>query len=94
MNRDLIMIIEDVFDITGRGVVAVGQIKNKTVYIGDEVIIDPEFTSTIKAEIKQIESFRKMLKFAEPDQNVGLVLKGVQKKDVRKKMKIYIESNE
>jgi elongation factor Tu len=89
MRGEMVMIISDVMNITGRGVVALGQIQNITIKIGDCVVIDPEYTSEIVAEVIGIEAFRKMLKFAEPGQIVGLILKGVEKKDLKKKMKIY-----
>jgi translation elongation factor EF-Tu-like GTPase len=88
-KRDLIMVIDEVFFIIGRGVVALGTILNEKVEIGQKVIIDPEFLPEIETEIIDIESFRKKLKFAKINDNVGLYLKGLSKKQIKKKMKIY-----
>ena len=94
MKGELVMLIDDVMYITGQGVVALGRIQNASIKIGDTIIIDPEYTTEITAEVKQIEAFRKKLKIAEPEQYVGLILQGVEKKDLKKKMKVYINKNE
>jgi translation elongation factor EF-Tu-like GTPase len=89
MKRELIMVIEDVFHIIGRGVIVLGQIQNEKIEVGQKVIVDPEFSPEFETEIISIEAFRKILKIAKQDDSVGLQLNGVEKNKVKKKMKIY-----
>lgn len=84
------MIIDDVFHIIGRGVIVTGQIQNEKIEVGQKVIIDPEFLPEFDSEIKGIEVFRKNLKIANKNDYVGIVLSGVEKNKVKKKMKIYL----
>ena len=90
MKNELIMIVEDVFYITGRGTIVTGQIEIDKVEIEQMVIVDPEYLPEFSAEIKGIESFRKQLKIAERNEYVGLLLLGVDKGQIKKKMKIYL----
>jgi elongation factor Tu len=90
MERKLIMIIDDVFFIHGRGVIAIGRIEIEKIELGQKISIDPEFLPEFYAEIKGIEAFRKNIKIAEQNQYVGLLLAGVEKGKVKKKMKIYL----
>ena len=83
------MIVDDVFYITGRGVVVVGQVLNTKIEVGQKVVIDPEFLPEYESEITGIEAFRKILKIAFQNDNVGIYLKGVEKNKIKKKMKIY-----
>ncbi len=83
------MIVNDVFYITGRGVVVVGQVLNTKIEVGQKVVIDPEFLPEYESEITGIEAFRKILKIAFQNDNVGIYLKGVEKNKIKKKMKIY-----
>lgn len=83
------MVIEDVFYITGRGIVVVGTVQIEKVEVGQKVVVDPEFLPEIETEIKGIEAFRKMLKVANQNDCVGLLLDGLTKNQVKKKMKIY-----
>lgn len=89
MSKELIMIVDDVFDITGRGLVVLGQVLNEKIEVGQKIIIDPEFLPEFESEITGIETFRKNLNVAYQNDNVGIVLKGVEKKRIKKKMKIY-----
>jgi elongation factor Tu len=89
MKRELIMIVEDVFHIVGRGVIVLGQIQNEKIEVGQKVIVDPEFLPEFETEIKGIEAFRKILKIAKQNDYVGLQLSGVEKNKLKKKMKIY-----
>jgi translation elongation factor EF-Tu-like GTPase len=89
MNRELIMVIEDVFHIFGRGVIVLGQIQNEKIEVGQKVIVAPEFLPEFETEIISIEAFRKILKIAKKNDNVGLQLSCVEKNKVKKKMKIY-----
>jgi elongation factor Tu len=89
MKRELIMTIDDVFQITGRGVIVTGQIQSEKIEVGQKIIVDPEFLPEFETEITGIESFRKHLKIAKKNDLVGIILKGVEKNKVKKKMKIY-----
>lgn len=89
MKGELIMIIDDVYQIIGRGVVVTGQIQNEKIEVGQTVIIDPEFLPEFDTEIKGIEAFRKNLKIANKNDYVGLIFSGIEKNKVKKKMKIY-----
>lgn len=89
MSKELIMIVDDVFDITGKGLVVLGQVLNEKIEVGQKVIIDPEFLPEFESEISGIETFRKNLKVAYQNDNVGIVLQGVEKRKIKKKMKIY-----
>jgi translation elongation factor EF-Tu-like GTPase len=86
---ELIIEIEDVFYITGRGTVVTGQVMCEYIDVDTPVIIDPEFLPEFESKISGIESFRKIIKSARLYENIGLVLDGVEKKQVKKKMKIY-----
>ena len=85
MSKELIMIVDDVFDITGKGLVLLGQVLNEKIEVGQKVIIDPEFLPEFESEITGIETFRKNLKVAYQNDNVGIVLKGVKKKGLKRK---------
>lgn len=89
MKRELIMDIDDVIFITGRGIVVLGTVQTEKVEVGQKVVVDPEYLPEIEAEILGIESFRKILKIAKQNDCVGLILGGLTKSQVKKKMKIY-----
>jgi len=82
------MSIEDVFTITGRGTVATGRIETGVINTGDDVDIigmqDEKVTSTITG----VEMFRKILDRGEAGDNVGLLLRGVDKSDIKRGMVI------
>jgi len=76
------MTVEDVFKIRGRGTVVTGKIETGTLRVGDEVVIkgaNGQKTTTITG----IESFRKALNQANPEDTVGLLLKDLSKQDVQ-----------
>lgn len=89
MSNEIIMNIEDVFSIIGKGIVALGQIQCDEVAIDESIIIDPEFLPEFESKIIGIESFNKKIKKANKGEYVGLTLKGVDKKQIKKKMNIY-----
>lgn len=76
--------VEDVFSITGRGTVVTGKTELGPIKKGDEVVILQPDGTVIDTKISGIEQFRKMLDYADPDTNVGLLLEDVDKKDVMK----------
>lgn len=89
MDKELIMIVEDVFHVFGSGVIVLGQIQCGKVEVGQKIIIDPEYLPVFETEIKGIEALRKKTTIARKEDYVGLILSGVEKKQVKKKMKIY-----
>ncbi len=88
IDKDFIMPVEDVFSITGRGTVATGRIEAGVINTGDSVEIlgmgDEKLTSTITG----VEMFRKILDRGEAGDNVGLLLRGVEKTDIKRGMVI------
>jgi elongation factor Tu len=87
-DKDFLMPIEDVFTITGRGTVATGRIETGVANTGDGVDIigfgDEKLTSTITG----VEMFRKILDRGEAGDNVGLLLRGIDKAQIRRGMVI------
>ncbi|WP_185873731.1 elongation factor Tu [Blattabacterium cuenoti] len=88
MEKAFLMPIEDVFTITGRGTVATGRIESGMIHTGDIVdiigMIDNKLTSTVTG----VEMFRKILDKGQAGDNVGLLLRGIEKKDIRRGMVI------
>jgi elongation factor Tu len=88
VDKPFLMPIEDVFTITGRGTVATGRIETGVALTGDAVDIigfgDEKLTSTITG----VEMFRKILDRGEAGDNVGLLLRGIDKGDIRRGMVI------
>ncbi|MFT4982056.1 MAG: elongation factor Tu [Bacteroidia bacterium] len=88
IDKDFIMPVEDVFSITGRGTVATGRIEAGVINTGDAVEIlgmgDEKLTSTITG----VEMFRKILDRGEAGDNVGLLLRGVEKEAIKRGMVI------
>jgi elongation factor Tu len=82
------MSIEDVFTITGRGTVATGRIETGVINTGDEVDIIGMSDEKMKSTITGVEMFRKILDRGEAGDNVGLLLRGIDKKDIRRGMVI------
>ena len=87
-DKDFLMPIEDVFSITGRGTVATGRIETGVANTGDAVEIigmgDEKLTSTITG----VEMFRKILDRGEAGDNVGILLRGIEKTDIKRGMVI------
>ena len=83
-DKPFLMPIEDIFSITGRGTVATGRIETGVVKIGDEVQIIGLGEEPRKSVVTGVEMFRKLLDRGEAGDNVGLLLRGVDKKDVKR----------
>ncbi len=81
VDKDFLMPIEDVFSITGRGTVATGRIETGKVHVSDEVE-RVGFAETKKFVVTGVEMFRKLLEDAQAGDNVGLLLRGVEKSDI------------
>ena len=80
----LLMPVEDVFTITGRGTVATGRVERGQIKMGDPVEIVGLAEESKKSVITGIEMFRKLLDFAEAGDNVGTLLRGIDKKEIER----------
>lgn len=87
-DKPFLMPVEDVFTITGRGTVATGRIETGIINTGDEVEIIGFNADKLKTTVTGVEMFRKILDYGEAGDNVGLLLRGVEKKDIRRGMVI------
>ena len=85
VDKPFIMPVEDVFSITGRGTVATGRIDRGKIKTGDEVAL-VGFNSDKKSVVTGVEAFRKLLDDGRAGDNVGLLLRGIDKKDVERGM--------
>ncbi len=88
VDKDFLMPIEDVFSITGRGTVATGRIESGVINTADEVDIQGFEAEKMKSTITGVEMFRKILDRGEAGDNVGLLLRGVEKSDIKRGMVI------
>jgi elongation factor Tu len=88
VDQPFLMSVEDVFSITGRGTVATGRIERGRVKVGEGVeivgLVEKPLTSTVTG----VEMFRKLLDEGEAGDNAGLLLRGIEKKDIRRGMVI------
>jgi elongation factor Tu len=84
VDKPFLMPIEDIFSITGRGTVATGRIETGVVKVGDEVQIIGLGEERRKSVVTGVEMFRKILDTGEAGDNVGLLLRGVDKKEVKR----------
>jgi elongation factor Tu len=85
IDRPFLMPIEDVFTITGRGTVATGRIERGVVHVNDK-IHRVGFGETVEYVVTGVEMFRKLLDDAQAGDNVGLLLRGAEKKDIQRGM--------
>ncbi|WP_291292667.1 elongation factor Tu [Enterococcus sp.] len=83
-DKPLLLPIEDVFSITGRGTVASGRIDRGTVRVGDEVEIIGIKPETQKAVVTGVEMFRKTMDFGEAGDNVGVLLRGITRDEIER----------
>ena len=83
-EKPFLMPIEDIFSITGRGTVATGRIETGVVKVGDEVQIIGLGEEPKKSVVTGVEMFRKLLDQGEAGDNVGLLLRGIDKKEVKR----------
>ncbi|MEQ8908451.1 MAG: elongation factor Tu [Vicingaceae bacterium] len=87
-DKDFLMPVEDVFSITGRGTVATGRIETGVVNSGEEVELNGMGADGRKTTVTGVEMFRKILDRGEAGDNVGLLLRGIEKKDISRGMVI------
>jgi len=87
-DKDFLMPIEDVFSITGRGTVATGRIESGIIHVGDPVEIIGMGAEKLKSVCTGVEMFRKLLDEGEAGDNAGLLLRGIDKDEIRRGMVI------
>ncbi len=85
-DKPFLMPVEDVFSITGRGTVATGRIETGVVHTNDEVELVGLGAAKRKSVVTGVEMFRKILDDGEAGDNVGLLLRGVDKKEIKRGM--------
>ncbi len=83
-DKPFLMPVEDVFTITGRGTVATGRVERGTLKVGDKVELVGLSTEKKETTVTGIEMFRKMLDFAEGGDNIGALLRGIQREDIQR----------
>jgi len=88
IDKDFLMPVEDVFSITGRGTVATGRIERGVINSGESVDILGMGAENLKSTVTGVEMFRKILDRGEAGDNVGLLLRGIEKTDIRRGMVI------
>jgi elongation factor Tu len=82
-DKTFLMPVEDVFTITGRGTVATGRVERGVIKVGDEIEIIG-LADTRKSIVTGVEMFRKLLDQAQAGDNVGVLLRGVERKDIQR----------
>jgi len=88
VDKPFLMPVEDVFSITGRGTVATGRIETGVANTGDEVDIIGMGDESLKSTVTGVEMFRKILDRGEAGDNVGILLRGIEKSDIKRGMVI------
>ena len=83
-DKDFLMPVEDVFTITGRGTVATGRVERGVLHVGDEVEIVGLSEEKKKTVVTGIEMFRKLLDEAQAGDNIGALLRGIQRTDIER----------
>ncbi len=83
-DQPFLMPVEDVFTITGRGTVATGKVERGQLKVSEEVEIVGLKDESSKTVVTGIEMFRKLLDYAEAGDNVGVLLRGVQRSDIKR----------
>ncbi|MCH1641069.1 elongation factor Tu [Paenibacillus timonensis] len=84
VDKPFLMPVEDVFSITGRGTVATGRVERGTVKVGDEIEIVGIVEETKKSVVTGVEMFRKLLDSAQAGDNIGALLRGVDRKEIER----------
>ena len=83
-DKPLLMPIEDIFSITGRGTVATGRVERGVLHVSDEVEIVGITEETRKVVVTGVEMFRKLLDEAQAGDNIGALLRGVQRTEIQR----------
>ncbi len=88
VDQPFLMSVEDVFSITGRGTVATGRIERGVIKVGEAVEIVGLMDAPLNSTVTGVEMFKKLLDRGEAGDNAGLLLRGIEKKDIRRGMVI------
>ncbi|MFY7878875.1 MAG: elongation factor Tu, partial [Lacibacter sp.] len=88
VDMPFLMSVEDVFSITGRGTVATGRIERGVIKVGEAVEIVGLMDAPLNSTVTGVEMFKKLLDRGEAGDNAGLLLRGIEKKDIRRGMVI------
>ncbi|HSK11761.1 MAG TPA: elongation factor Tu [Phnomibacter sp.] len=88
IDLPFLMSVEDVFSITGRGTVATGRIERGKIKVGEPVEIVGMMPEKLTSTVTGVEMFKKLLDEGEAGDNAGLLLRGIEKKDIRRGMVI------
>ena len=83
-DKPFMMPVEDVFSITGRGTVATGRVERGQVSVGDEIEIIGLAEEASKTTVTGVEMFRKLLDYAEAGDNIGALLRGVSREEIKR----------
>ncbi|PSL41321.1 translation elongation factor 1A (EF-1A/EF-Tu) [Salsuginibacillus halophilus] len=83
-DKPFMMPVEDVFSITGRGTVATGRVERGVLNVGDEIEIIGIDEDARKTTVTGVEMFRKLLDYAEAGDNIGALLRGVNREDIKR----------
>ena len=83
-DQPFLMPVEDVFSITGRGTVATGRVERGTIKVGEEVEIVGLAKESTKTVVTGVEMFRKLLDQAEAGDNIGVLLRGIQRNEIER----------
>jgi elongation factor Tu len=84
VDKPFLMPVEDVFTITGRGTVATGRVERGTVKVGEEIEVVGLTEKPRKTVVTGVEMFRKLLDQAQAGDNIGALLRGVERKDIER----------
>jgi elongation factor Tu len=88
IDQPFLMSVEDVFSITGRGTVATGRIERGVIKVGEPVELVGLIDAPLSSVVTGVEMFKKLLDRGEAGDNAGLLLRGIEKKDIRRGMVI------
>ncbi|MDE3125528.1 MAG: elongation factor Tu [Bacteroidota bacterium] len=88
IDQPFLMSVEDVFSITGRGTVATGRIERGIIKVGESVEIVGLMEAPLSSTVTGVEMFKKLLDEGQAGDNAGLLLRGIEKKDIRRGMVI------
>jgi len=84
VDKPFLMPVEDVFTITGRGTVATGRVERGRIKVGDDVEIVGLSTESRKTVATGVEMFRKLLDEAQAGDNIGVLLRGVEREEIER----------
>lgn len=88
VDKPFLMPVEDVFSITGRGTVATGRIEKGVANVGDKISIIGMGAEDMESTVTGVEMFRKLLDRGEAGDNVGILLRGIEKENIKRGMVI------